>query len=92
MASKPYAATGKYIQRMSNYCATCPFDPAQAVGERACPFTTLYWDFLARNESRLRTVPRMELQLKNLARLPVEKRREIAARAQALRGGSPVAR
>jgi deoxyribodipyrimidine photolyase-related protein len=88
MASKPYAATGKYIQRMSNYCAGCRFDPAEAEGERACPFTTLYWDFLARNEERLRAIPRMELQLKNLARLTPAKRAAIAERSAAIRTGA----
>jgi len=87
MASKPYAATGKYIQRMSNYCSRCPYDPAEALGDRACPFTTLYWDFLARNEERLRVVPRMELQLKNLARLQPERRAAIKERATAIRTG-----
>lgn len=66
MASKPYAATGKYIQRMSNYCEGCRYDPAQSGGAEACPFTALYWDFLARNERRLRNNPRMKMQLKNL--------------------------
>ena len=81
MASKPYAATGKYIQRMSNYCKGCKYDPGEAVGESACPFTTLYWDFLLRNEKKLRKVPRMELQLKNLARLSTQKRELIESRA-----------
>lgn len=63
MASKPYAATGKYIQRMSNYCAGCRYDPA-----RDCPFTNAYWEFLERNEATLRKIPRMEMQLRNLAR------------------------
>ncbi len=66
MASKPYAATGKYIQRMSNYCANCRYNPANSAGPDACPFTTLYWNFLQRNESRLKTNPRMQMQLKNL--------------------------
>ncbi len=83
MASKPYAATGKYIQRMSNYCAGCRYQPDQATGERACPFTTLYWDFLMRNEQTLSKVPRMELQLRNLERLTPARKAEI--RAQAVR-------
>ena len=85
MASKPYAASGKYIQRMSNYCTGCRYDPAESVGERACPFTTLYWDFLLRNEERLRRVPRMEMQLRNLVRLEPAKREAIALRAATLK-------
>lgn len=85
MASKPYAATGKYIQRMSNYCAGCRFDPSRATGEAACPFTTLYWDFLLRNESRLRDNQRMALQLKNLVRLQPAERETIRAQAAAIR-------
>ncbi len=68
MASKPYAATGKYIQRMSNYCTGCTLKPDKATGEDACPFTTLYWDFLARHEKLLVKNQRMSLQLKNLRR------------------------
>ena len=85
MASKPYAASGKYIQRMSNYCRGCRYDPAEATGERACPFTTLYWDFLLRNEDRLRQVPRMEMQLRNLVRLQPAKRAAIITKAEELK-------
>lgn len=85
MASKPYAATGKYIQRMGGPCAQCRFDPAERVGPRACPFTTLYWDFLIRHEQRLRGNNRMAMQVKNLDRLTEEQRHTIAAQAQALR-------
>jgi len=91
MASKPYVATGKYIDRMSNYCKGCRFDPAQSVGDEACPFTTLYWDFLERHEPMLAKNQRMSLQVKNLARLTAEQRKAISARAAAIRahGGAP---
>lgn len=85
MASKPYVATGKYIQRMSNYCEGCTFDPAAATGPSACPFTTLYWDFLMRHDKRLRASPRMALQLRNLAKLSRRVRGEISRRADGFR-------
>lgn len=88
MASKPYAATGKYIDRMSDYCRGCRFDPAVAVGDNACPFTTLYWDFLARHETRLAANQRMALQVKNLHRLDADRRASIAARADAIRANA----
>ena len=81
MASKPYAATGKYIQRMSNYCEGCPKNPEKREGEDACPFTNLYWDFLIRHEDVLKKNQRMQLQLRNLNRLSDEDR--LAIREQA---------
>lgn len=85
MASKPYIASGKYIQRMSNYCAGCRYDPAQRTGSKACPFTTLYWDFLLRHEAMLAKNPRMVMQVRNAARLTRAQRREITAYAARLR-------
>lgn len=91
MASKPYVATGKYIQRQGNHCKGCRFDPAEATGQTACPFTTLYWDYLLRHESSLRGNNRMVMQLKNLTRLDAQRRKEITARASEIRanGGRP---
>ncbi|MDH4372297.1 MAG: cryptochrome/photolyase family protein [Verrucomicrobiota bacterium] len=85
MASKPYIATGKYIQRMSNYCQGCRFDPAQATGPKACPFTTLYWDFLARHQALLAKNPRMSLQVRNLTRIAPEQLAAIGREASELR-------
>lgn len=90
MASKPYVATGKYIQRMSPHCQGCRYDPAQRTGTTACPFTTLYWDFLMRHEAALAGNPRMALQVKNLARLTEADRQAIRARADAIRQGEVV--
>lgn len=85
MASKPYIATGKYIQRMSNYCQNCRFHPDQSTGPHACPFTTLYWDFLMRHQKLLEKNQRMQMQLKNLQRLDQSKRNEIRKQADKLR-------
>ena len=84
MASKPYAASGKYIQRMSNHCKGCRFDPAQSTGPSACPYTTLYWDFLMRHEALLKRNPRMAMPLKNLTRLDAAARSAIQEQASSL--------
>jgi deoxyribodipyrimidine photolyase-related protein len=87
MGSKPYIATGQYIRRMSPYCQGCRYDPAQRSGDTACPFTTLYWDFLMRHEAALARHPRMALQVRNLARLTDEHKQAVKARPAAIRRG-----
>jgi deoxyribodipyrimidine photolyase-related protein len=69
LATKPYASGGAYISKMSNYCKSCAFDPKKRVGEDACPFTTLYWDFLSRNRDRFAKNHRMAQQLAGINRL-----------------------
>ncbi|NNF53975.1 MAG: cryptochrome/photolyase family protein [Acidimicrobiales bacterium] len=69
MATKPYASGGAYINKMSDFCKGCDFNPKLRVGNDACPFTTLYWDFLARNEKSLAGNHRMARQLAGMRRL-----------------------
>ena len=59
MGSKPYAASGKYIQRMSNFCKSCQYDPNLTIGENACPFNSLYWNFMGTHRSLLHGNPRL---------------------------------
>lgn len=70
LATKPYAAGGAYINRMSDFCGGCSYCPAARTGEAACPFTAGYWWFVARNEGRLKGNHRMAMQLRSLHRLP----------------------
>jgi deoxyribodipyrimidine photolyase-related protein len=85
VGSKPYAASGNYIDKMSDYCAGCRYNPKKATDDDACPFTTLYWDFLSRNRQRIRGNRRMGFQLKNLDRKDESERRAIRKRAVALK-------
>ncbi|GAA6140654.1 cryptochrome/photolyase family protein [Hydrogenophaga sp. 5NK40-0174] len=85
LGSKPYAASGKYVQRMSNYCQGCRYDPTESTGDSACPYTTLYWDFLQRHRATLQDNPRMRMQLKNLERLTPAQQKTIASRAEELK-------
>jgi deoxyribodipyrimidine photolyase-related protein len=59
LASKPYAASGAYINRMSNYCTNCIYDVKQRTGPKACPFNALYWDFISRHATVIKNNPRM---------------------------------
>lgn len=69
MATKPYAAGGAYINRMSDYCGQCGYHPGHRVGDDACPFTGGYWSFLARNSEKLAGNRRMSQPLAGLKRL-----------------------
>jgi deoxyribodipyrimidine photolyase-related protein len=84
VGTKPYAASGAYIDRMSDCCARCRYDPRKAAGEDACPFTTLYWSFLDRHAGRFRGNRRMALQIRNLERkadeLPAIRQAEASLR------------
>ncbi|PNV82103.1 MAG: cryptochrome/photolyase family protein [Desulfobacteraceae bacterium] len=85
VATKPYAASGNYIQRMSNYCQNCFFNPRERLGELACPFNSLYWDFLFRNQDKLEGNHRMRMQYRNLDRIESSDRRKIQTRADELK-------
>ena len=87
MTSKPYVASGAYIERMSGgqHCAHCPYQPAVKLGPQACPYTTLYWDFLLRHRTRFARHPRLGAQVRHLDRLSAQETRAIQSQAQALR-------
>ena len=84
VASKPYAASGKYIQRMSNYCEHCPYQPEETTGPKACPFNALYWDFIARHAETLKGNQRMPYVLATWHRFSEEKQAAIRQRAAEL--------
>jgi deoxyribodipyrimidine photolyase-related protein len=80
--SKPYIASGAYINRMSNYCKGCSYDVKLKTGPRACPFNTLYWYFLDRHEKQLARNPRTVLMARNVSRLSTVERDAIRASAR----------
>ncbi|MFO8005222.1 cryptochrome/photolyase family protein [Thioalkalivibrio sp.] len=82
LGSKPYAASGAYIDRMSDYCRDCAFSPKVKLGEGACPFNYLYWHFLSVNASRLKGNPRMAMPYRTLARMTDDRRAAIEHQAR----------
>jgi deoxyribodipyrimidine photolyase-related protein len=85
VGTKPYAGSGRYINRMSNYCGDCPYDPKERTGNDACPFNTFYWDFLTRHRKLLAGNRRMALVLKSVDRLDDTEKKLIQKRAKRLR-------
>jgi deoxyribodipyrimidine photolyase-related protein len=78
VGTKPYISSGNYVNKMSNYCGDCKFNYRNRTGDDACPFTTLYWEFLDRNHDALLDNPRMKFPVKNLQKLRQEKPEELA--------------
>ena len=85
--SKPYIASGAYVNRMSNYCSGCRYEPQTRTGPDACPMTTLYWNFMDQHETALAANPRTALMVKNLQRLTEEERAAIRQRAGEMLAG-----
>ena len=85
VGTKPYAASGNYVHRMSNYCKGCAYDVKQRIGENACPFNTFYWDFLIRHRERFSKNRRMSMILKHLDNMTTQQMAEIRVSAQAKR-------
>jgi len=86
IGTKPYAASGNYIDRMSDHCKSCRYDPKQALGPDACPFTTLYWAFLDKHRSRFSSNRRMRHQYLNLDRRDRSEIQMIRRQADAIAG------
>lgn len=79
LASKPYAASGAYIDRMSNYCGSCRYDVKQRTGPRACPFNALFWDFIARHRDRIGRNPRMAQMVRTYDKFTAAEQQRIGA-------------
>ncbi len=85
VGSKPYAASGAYVDRMSDYCKGCRYDVKDRNGDNACPFNALYWDFIDRHEARLAGLGRMMMPLKTLSKMPDAERAAFRTKAAATR-------
>ncbi|MDX1610567.1 MAG: cryptochrome/photolyase family protein [Halofilum sp. (in: g-proteobacteria)] len=94
LGSKPYAASGKYIRRMSDYCKSCRYNVNQATGEEACPFNALYWHFLMRHRERIGDNHRLRMPYRNLERMQPARRHALWDQAESflarLERGDPV--
>ena len=83
LASKPYVASGAYINRMSNHCQGCRYDVKQRTGPDACPFNALYWSFIARNRDRIASNPRMAQMVRTWDKFAPAEQHAIADTAAA---------
>jgi deoxyribodipyrimidine photolyase-related protein len=85
LSTKPYVSSSNYIDTMSDYCSGCPYYKTKTTGENACPFNALYWEFLGRNEERLRSNHRMALVYSHWDEKDAAERAAIRDRAREIR-------
>jgi deoxyribodipyrimidine photolyase-related protein len=85
LASKPYAASANYIDKMSDYCRGCLYKKNERVGEFACPFNFLYWDFLARHREKLKSQGRVNMILGHLDRMSAAELNQMRCQSNQLR-------
>lgn len=88
-ATKPYIASAHYINKMSDYCGACRYDARKRLGEGACPFNVLYWNFLIQHESVLKRNPRMGASVLGLQRIRIDERRRIQQEAREILQNNP---
>jgi deoxyribodipyrimidine photolyase-related protein len=81
VGTKPYTSSAAYINKMSNYCKGCHYQFKERLGERACPFNSLYWDFLIRNQETLSKNPRIGMGYQLLAKMPTSEKSAITKQA-----------
>jgi len=87
LATKPYVSSAAYIDRMSDYCKGCHYDRKARVGDRACPFNALYWDFFERHRERLPADPRLDMVYRQLANMSPAALLAVQERADGIRAG-----
>ncbi len=85
VGTKPYAASANYINKMSDYCAKCPYNYKEATTDDACPFNALYWDFLDRNQKVFSKNHRMQMMLRNLENRPPEFMKDVRKRSKEIK-------
>lgn len=83
LGSKPYAASGAYINRMSDYCSDCHFSVKDKVGPKACPFNLLFWNFVHRHRDRLSANPRMGQMVRTWDKMTAPHQEQVLAEVSA---------
>ena len=81
IATKPYISSGNYINKMSNYCSSCQYNVNEKVGDKACPFNSLYWNFLDAKKEYFKNNNRMAMMLSLLNKMPEEELVKIRKKA-----------
>jgi deoxyribodipyrimidine photolyase-related protein len=82
MATKPYTSSANYINKMSDHCKSCHYDPKKRTGKNACPFNSLYWSFHIKHEDKLRKNPRIGMVYRNLDKMDPDEKVKIIKQAE----------